>query len=183
MRNSAVLQMPAPIDGLLQRHESVILTRSFGTVRRHSTASPRTSLNRSALLPSVRQSLAPCGRLNPTKPAVPSLSLLFQTVPFHPPQLSLGRQTTTLLLHHLRLPAQPNGVHGLSVYVTFDPLGWQRRLRRPQTCGTLATPVTLPPTLTRPLSPRRASVTLMLSFDYVPTPPVVPRRLSPLDAT
>ena len=123
MRSSAVLQMPAPIDGLLQRHESVILTRSFGTVRLHSTASPRTSPSRSALLPSVKQSLAPCGRHNPTKPVVPSLSLLFQTAPSHRPQLGLGRQTTILLLCHLQLLTHPNGVHGLSVCATFDQLG------------------------------------------------------------
>ena len=132
-RSSGVLQMPAPIDGLLQRHESVILALSFGTARLHSTASFQISPNLSVPLPSVKQYRALCERQSPTRPAVPSLSLLPQTALFRYPQLGLGLQTTMLPLCHLRLLARPNGVRGLSVCATFDPRGQQRRLMRPLT--------------------------------------------------
>ena len=150
-RSSGVLQMPAPIDGLLQRHESsVILALSFGTARLHSTASLQISPNPSVPLPSVRQSRALCERHSPTRPAVPSLSRLSQTALFRCPQLGSGHQTITLPLYHLRLLARPNGVRGLSVCATFDPRGQQRRLMRLLPCATLATPAMLPPILTQP---------------------------------
>ena len=130
--------------------------RNIDTVLRHCASAldgVAPDISQPQRVAAVRKlSQAPCELLSPTRPAVPSRSLLSQVMLFHCLQLGSGRQMATLFPNHLRPHTRPNGVRGLEACVTSGQRGQQRRPKRPLTCVTLATPATPPPTLTLPSS-------------------------------
>ena len=111
-------------------------------------------------------------RLSPTKLAKPSQNPLFRDIPSHRPRLRLDRPTIKLARHP---PARRHGALGLEASAISGRRGRQHRRKHRLIYVMRLTPATLPQTLTRPSSRRRAYETLTLSFDYVRVPSVVSR--------